>query len=310
MPVLTGTRGRQRLSILNYHRVLTARDTMFPGIHTGDEFRWQMRLLAEHFNPLPLDKALALLQREELPERAVCVTFDDGYADNLTNAAPILAEFGVPATIFIATGFIGGGLMWNDAIYEFFRNAAPGSYRAGPVEHVLAESSDLAERRRAAHTVILGLKYLPFGERRQAVENLTAGASHLPTNLMLDLPQLRTLSAMAGIDLGAHTQSHPILTQIDDRRAEEEIQRSGEELRNMTGQDISLFAYPNGRPGTDYEQKHCDMVARSGFRAALTTHWGVAHRGSDLYQIPRFTPWDRSPRRFLMRLLLNYRKPA
>ena len=121
LPHLLRTAGKQRLSILIYHRVLQSPDPLRPGEPIVDEFRQRMNLLRRYFNPLPLVEAIDRLQAGELPERAVCVTFDDGYADNESVALPILKKSGIPATVFVATGFLNGGQMWNDTVIESIR---------------------------------------------------------------------------------------------------------------------------------------------------------------------------------------------
>jgi len=112
-----------KLSILIYHRVLKQPDPLLPGEVDAASFEWQMQLLAQHFNVLPLSEAVERLKKNSLPNRAVCVTFDDGYADNAEVALPILEKLGVPATFFIATGFLEGGMMWNDQVTEAVRHA-------------------------------------------------------------------------------------------------------------------------------------------------------------------------------------------
>lgn len=307
-PLLLGTRGKQRLAILNYHRVMPSPDPMRPVETTAETFRWQMQLLAKHFQPIALEQALEHLWEGTLPERAVCVTFDDGYADNLEVALPILVETGIPATIFIATGYIDVGLMWNDTIIEFARVAEPGFYRTG--EHDLVLEGDHDTRRRAAGAAIRTLKHLPFARRQSAVDKLATAGVPLPSGLMLSTFQLRELGNHELISLGAHTVSHPILEALDDIRAAQEITQSREQLEHITHRPVNLFAYPNGKPGTDYSGRHCRMVEQAGFNAALSTNWGVASSGSDRYQLPRFTPWDRQPTRFLLRLLMNYARPT
>src|SRR5581483_9499448 len=84
--------------------------------------------IASQFTPLALDEALSRMRSGSLPARALAVTFDDGYADNAVAALPILARYGVPATFFIATDFVGGGRMWNDTVIEAVR-ALPASVR-------------------------------------------------------------------------------------------------------------------------------------------------------------------------------------
>src|SRR5205085_1443710 len=105
------------------HRVLADPDPLFPEEVGAPDFDAQMSILKRWFNVLPLKEALARLREGRLPMRAACITFDDGYADNATVAAPILRRHGLPATFFIATDFIDGGEMWNDTVIDTVRRA-------------------------------------------------------------------------------------------------------------------------------------------------------------------------------------------
>jgi peptidoglycan/xylan/chitin deacetylase (PgdA/CDA1 family) len=109
----------------------------------------------------------------------------------------------------------------------------------------------------------------------------------------------------SGMEIGAHTMTHPILAQLDRERADLEIRDSKRRLEEITGNPVTLFAYPNGKPSRDYRREHVATVRALGFEAAVTTAWGVAHAASDTYQLPRFTPWDRTPAKFILRLLRN-----
>src|SRR6267143_1774593 len=121
------------LSILIYHRVIAEADPLVPGEVCAREFDWQLTVLGRWFRVLPLLEAVARLRNGELPVRAACVTFDDGYADNVTTALPILRRHGVPATFFLATAFINGGRMWNDTVIETVRRAPGNALDARPV---------------------------------------------------------------------------------------------------------------------------------------------------------------------------------
>ncbi|MBA6412695.1 polysaccharide deacetylase family protein [Parahaliea sp. F7430] len=310
LPAFLALRGRQSLSILNYHRVLAEPDPMRPDEPDSATFRWQMKLLADYFHPVGLEEAVIRLSQGSLPERAVCVTFDDGYADNAEVAAPILEALNIPATIFVATGFINGGLMWNDTIMEFARIAAAGTYHAGKFELSIPEAAGYDIRRLKAGALIREIKHLPVAERQSLVDQLIACTQPLlPHDLMMNEAQLKELSTR-DIQLGAHTVSHPILASLDDNLALKEITRSKSDLEAITGLPTRLFAYPNGKANIDYLQQHCKMVAKAGFLAAVSTQWGVARADSDPYQLPRFTPWDKTPSRFLLRLMLNYHRKS
>jgi len=115
-----GTRGR--LSILIFHRVLAETDPLFPGEPNAAQFDKLCAHLRARFEVLPLSEAVTRLQQGSLPAGALAITFDDGYADNLSIAAPILRKHHLPATLFIATGYLDGGCMWNDKLIEAFRS--------------------------------------------------------------------------------------------------------------------------------------------------------------------------------------------
>jgi peptidoglycan/xylan/chitin deacetylase (PgdA/CDA1 family) len=293
------------VSILIYHRVIAEPDPLVPDEVCAREFDWHLTVLGRWFRVLPLPEAVARLRNGTLPLRAACVTFDDGYADNVTAALPILRKHGVPATFFLAAAFINGGRMWNDTVIETVRRA-PGNTldaRAVGLDTLDIATPDL--RRRVIDRLLAALKYLPLEERqRRAGELGAAAACELPSGLMMTTEGVRQLHN-SGMAIGAHTVNHPILAKLDPERAANEIRDSKARLEAITGASVSLFAYPNGKPGFDYCREHVDMVKKLGFEAAVSTARGVAHAASDPFQLPRFTPWDRTPRKFLLRLLQN-----
>jgi peptidoglycan/xylan/chitin deacetylase (PgdA/CDA1 family) len=296
---------RGSLLVLIFHRVLPEPDPLLPDEPDADAFAAQMDLLCGSFNLLSLGEAASRLGQGTLPPRAACVTFDDGYANNVDIAAPILAARSIPATFFIATGFIGGGRMWNDTVIETIRAAPPvldledlglGAYRC---------SSD-AERCGAVTQVLNRLKYVAAPERARLAERIAARATRpLPAGTMMTESQLRRLLDM-GMELGAHTVTHPILTALQPAEAGLEIAASRARLEEIAGAPIKLFAYPNGRPGRDYSAEHVAMVRDAGFETAVSTGWGCVRPGTDRLQMPRIAPWDRDARRYVARLLKGY----
>jgi peptidoglycan/xylan/chitin deacetylase (PgdA/CDA1 family) len=166
-------------------------------------------------------------------------------------------------------------------------------------------------RRRAMARILDALRYLPPAERQRRVDAFS-GQAHgaLPADLMMTEEQVRQL-VRGGMSVGAHTMSHPILATLGPDEARAEIRGSKRRLEEISGEPVTLFAYPNGRPGTDYRAEHVAMVREEGFEAAVSTAWGVARAASDPFQLPRFTPWDRTPGRFVLRLLHNtFRRTA
>jgi peptidoglycan/xylan/chitin deacetylase (PgdA/CDA1 family) len=294
-----------RLSILIYHRVLAADDPFNTWDVTAAQFELQMRALSEHFSPLPLSEAIERLAKGSLPARAACVTFDDGYADNAEVALPILVKCRVPATFFIATGYLDGGRMWNDTVTEAIRTLAAPTLdltRWGMGTFALDTA---AARRSAISSILPVLKYLPGLEREERAAYLSELAAIADkSNLMMREEQVRALHD-AGMEIGAHTVTHPILLNTAPDIARREIVDSGQRLAQIVGRPIRLFAYPNGKPGQDYGPEHVRMVRDAGYGAAVATQWGVATAQSDRFQLPRFTPWERTPGRFVLRMILN-----
>ena len=153
--------------------------------------------------------------------------------------------------------------------------------------------------------MISHIKYLEVQERTEMVRRcVEKSGCILPDNLMMNSGELRQLRH-AGICIGAHTIHHPILARISSDEARQEILGGKEILTDILREPVSLFAYPNGKPGTDYLPEHVQMVREAGFSAAVSTVWGTANGQQDIYQLPRFTPWDRSKTKFGLRMARN-----
>lgn len=296
-----------RLSILIYHRVLRQPDAIFPDEIDAQAFDRHLANLRACFNVLPLSQAVQALRAGTLPPRAACITFDDGYADNAEVALPILQRHGVTATVFVATGFLDGGRMWNDTVIELVR-AAPSRLDLGALGYGSFVLDTPAQRRAAIGSLLGQLKYLPLEARQDAVDALCARVGvALPDNLMMRSDQVRQLH-QAGIEIGAHTVRHPILARLGAPAARREIADGRDALEALIGSPVRLFAFPNGKPGHDYLPEHVAMVRELGFDGAVSTAAGAAGPGSDPYQLPRFTPWDRGALRFNLRMLHNLRQ--
>jgi peptidoglycan/xylan/chitin deacetylase (PgdA/CDA1 family) len=276
-----------RLLILIYHRVLDGPDPLRPGQVTREIFRTHLAVLRKWFRVLPLATAVQELAQGTLPPRAVSITFDDGYADNYSNAAPILADSRMTATFFVATGFLDGGCMWNDAVVEAVRRTTKSSLDLEWLNLGTRSLAQPSERAGLIMPLIRGLKYLPAPERLAQVDRLLAAAEVAPpSNLMMTPHEVREL-ADSGMEIGAHTIQHPILAQLPLPAAREEIGASRDYLGRLVGRRIAAFAYPNGRPGTDYKAEHVAAVRDCGFDFAVSTARGAARGADDRYQLPR-----------------------
>ena len=299
---------RAALSILIFHRVLPVCDPLFPEEPDRKRFDEILGWLAGSFNVISLDRAVRDLEAGCLPARAVAITFDDGYEDNFSVALPLLQKHGLNATFFVSSGFLDGGRMWNDTIVESIRRFSGDVIDLGAIGLGQFPAREWREKRQAINALLPRLKYLS-PEERLAQANALARicTADLPDDLMMSSEQVRGLRA-AGMVVGAHTLNHPILAQVEEAVARNEIEGSKVQLEAILSEPVSLFAYPNGKPGRDYTGIHARMVREAGFTAAVSTSIGAARSATDLMQLPRFTPWDRSELRFGLRLVDNMRK--
>lgn len=292
-----------RMCIVNYHRVLAAKNPLVAAEPDLPTFHWQMELLARCFNVLPLHDALQAWHAGRLPPRAVCITFDDGYRSLHDLALPVLGAYRLPATVFVTSGHIDEGNMWNDRIIDAVQVLPDGQLNLEEFGLGVYPLQSLAQRRAAIDTVTERSKYLPPATRHAVIERLDVlgGRAEAP-GLMLTRDMMLRLDR-EGIEVGAHTVTHPILTSLDDDSARNEIAGSKTQLEELLGKPVRLFAYPNGKAGKDYDQRHVDMVREAGFEAAFTTEVSAIRFGQDRFQLPRSRPWDSTPLRFGLRLL-------
>ncbi len=299
---------KAQLSILIFHRVLAEPDPLFPSEATIETFDAQMGLLKSVFNILPLPEALARLKAGTLPARPACVTFDDGYADNFMHALPILQKHGLHATFFIATSYLNGGRMFNDTVIESIRQCAHTKLDLNELGLGIHELGSDAAKKQAIEKILPQVKYLPLDPREDIVAQIAVrtGANNLPNDLMMTTGQLKALHA-AGMEIGGHTHRHPILAKLDRGQVRDEIATGKAWLENTLGTVLRVFAYPNGKPGSDYLPEQSDIVRELGFEGAVSTQCGVSTIRSDWFQLPRFTPWDTNRTAYALRLLKNLR---
>jgi peptidoglycan/xylan/chitin deacetylase (PgdA/CDA1 family) len=300
----------RRLTILTYHRVRPAPDSLMADVPDAARFEAEVAFMRQWFDLLPLGEAVERLRGGRMARPVACLTFDDGYADNAEVALPILRRLGVRATFFVSTGFLGGGCMWNDRAIEAIRCVPPGPFdleALGLGRPVLGEP---ASRRSLIDRLLEKLKYLPLDERLGRCEEISHCAGlREPPALMMSVQQVRLLRE-AGMEIGAHTVNHPILTRLAPAQAEQEIVGSRVQLEEILREPVRVFAYPNGRPGQDYAAEHVEMVRAAGFAAAVSTALGVATPRSDRLQLPRFAPWPKTRLRLGLELARNFTRTS
>jgi len=302
---LSPTGARARLTIFTYHRVLAVPDPLLAEEPDARVFDAQVGWLATYCNILPLPEAAARLEAGTLPERAAAITFDDGYANNVDVALPILQRHGVTASIFIAVDAVRRGIMWNDLVIEALRRA-PEEIDLTPSGLGRVKLTSDLDRARLVGSLLDRLKYVPLDERfdraRALYEHVARAAA---PRLMLTDEGVRR-AARAGMDIGAHTVNHPILAKLDADTARQEIEVSRHLVTEMTGIVPKSFAYPNGRPGRDYGPEHVAMVRACGFEVAVSTAYGCADRRSARFELPRLPLNERTQASCWSRVFKTY----
>ena len=297
----------RRLSVVLFHRVVTQPDPLLIYEPDPRRFAEQLAWLQASFHILPLPEALERLYNGTLPAGALAISFDDGYRDNILNALPVLQHYDLPATFFVTSGYLNGGMMWNDRVVEALRywpTSALDLTRHGLGVHHLGSGRALVMEQ-----LLQAMKYRAYPERDAIADELYTRSGAPPMRMMMDAQEIRRLRA-AGMTIGGHTANHPILHAMSRAGAEREIAENKTTLEAILGEQLELFAYPNGKPFRDFDGREIEILRDSGYRYALTTSDGTADRHTPAFQIPRFTPWDLRRERYLARMLLNYfRRP-
>lgn len=294
-----------RTTIIMYHRVIE-RDVDPWGLAVSpSNFQEQLARLRRTHSVLPLEELLRLSDDHRLPRRAVAITFDDGYLDNLHNAAPGLAQLDLPATLFLATGpMIEAAPYWWDALAAMILNADPIQAEADIAGRMVSltlpdrEPADANRRgwraweaRRTAREALFyslwdSIRSLSPEQVRDTVAQLAAVfPGRVPDE---DRPMTRAeatrLIEIAPIRLGGHTVDHPDLTVLGERDARRQIAEGRRQVSDIAGRDVPGFAYPYGR----HDARAVRLAADAGFEFACTTAGGRV-RGSDRFALPRVT---------------------
>ena len=294
-----------KLTILLFHKVPLIADPLTPTEPEFSQFEHILDYLQENACVLPLTEGASALAQGTLPRKAVALTFDDGYDEWLTTVSPALRTRNMHATFFVTTEQLDGPALWHERIIAAVR-ALPDT--GAHLPYGFGGFSDLRQpgsRIRLISGLQERLKYAPLPERLGAIEMIEAQArSPLVWPRPFDRTSVRELHSQ-GFEIGGHTISHPILNECSDDQAMREIAGCKEELEGMIGGGVSTFAYPNGRPLKDYEGRHVAMVKAAGYKVAVATSGGAARNDSDVFQLPRFTPWGLTNERMALQLARN-----
>ena len=280
-----------RAAIFVYHQVCDQGTRRSLPAGAALEFEKQIKYLNKACKVMPLDELTEhVLAGKTLPKRAAAITFDDGYRDNYQYAYPVLKRYGLPATFFLATDYIDNRkLFWWDQLSYILHKTHLQVIEVGGLGNYYLRSD--TERLQAALNITRRLKKLPDKRKNLLLESLAdISAVEIPAGLgneiILSWHEIREMSAN-GMDFGAHTLSHPILTRVPLKAAIKEITESKRHIEEKIRKRVTTFAYPNGTP-SDHNDDITEILKESGFTFAFTSAPpGMASPEADRYHISR-----------------------
>ena len=297
--------------ILGYHRIGAVESDFYEVCVSPENFARHMGALRKYAHPIGLSQLVQSLKQNILPPKSVAVTFDDGYADNLYVAKPILEKYDIPATVFICTGYMGREFWWDELerlVLSSLSDPRALRLQVGGIQfkwdppQMNSEMGNLKARRQFLRSLYHFLLSLDVEDQNFAME-LIRSWSELPcpgisTPRAMSQEELLRLVDGRLIELGAHTRHHAMLPQLALERQREEIQSSKRDLEALLSEEIAGFAYPNGRATVDAKR----FVGELGFSYACTSLHDVVRPGSDVYELTRFWQQDVDEERFVERL--------
>jgi peptidoglycan/xylan/chitin deacetylase (PgdA/CDA1 family) len=318
-------------AILLYHRVASLSTDPQLLCVTPEHFAEHLQVIRQVGSPGSLSSMAQSVRDRRVMQHSIAITFDDGAADNLHEAKPLLERYDCPATVFVATAYVDSGReFWWDELERIFLQpgALPENLEIAVNGTSIVETLGAAaqyderefENNRAWNVLIEKvpgprqhlyqslydlLRPLPSDYRYQAVAQLQdwAGAdkTRRPSHQTLTSSELRQLAAGGLVAIGAHTVNHPVLSGIPEAVQQDEIRKSKLRLEEILDQPVDSFAYPYGQR-SDYSLETVKIVRDEGFSDACSNFKGVIQPGVDLFQLPRFVVQDWNGDEFEQRL--------
>jgi len=289
--------------ILMYHRVTDIESDPWELCVSPSYFAEHLQVLEKLGCAVRLQQLNQTLKNGKRPHRQVVITFDDGYADNLYNAKPLLEQYQIPATIFLTTGYMQQKReFWWDELERILLqpktlpknlslniNGKNYEWKLDTTANKSEKSDNHLNSPHQLYDSLYQLLYLlSDSERSHLIEQLLSWANVKPelrlTHRMMTLQEISSLQQNSIIEVGAHTVTHPFLSTISPEAQQKEIQQNKAELEEIFGHSIESFAYPHG----NYNLHTSEIVRQAGFTCACTTNANIVGKNSDRFQLPRF----------------------
>jgi peptidoglycan/xylan/chitin deacetylase (PgdA/CDA1 family) len=303
---------KQKALILMYHRIAEVNVDPWGLCVTPQHFSEQLQVLQSKAHPMSLQTLVRAYQEGNLPQRAVALTFDDGYADNLHGAKPLLEQYGIPATIFVTTGYVGREQeFWWDELeqlllqpgrlpetlslninghsyhWELGASAAYSKEEAQREHTHKAWKSQPGSRLFFYYSIWQQLLPLAESDRLTQLHQIRAWAQTESTARLthrtLSQEELMELGQSDFVEIGAHTVTHPFLSAQPVNHQQIEIQQSKARLEAIFNRPITSFSYPFG----NYASETVALAQKVGFECACSTVEDFVWRGSNRFELPR-----------------------
>jgi len=283
--------------VLLYHRVAALETDPFAMALPPEHFDEHLGVIRSSYEPLGLAELARAVRRRRVPRRGVVITFDDGYADNLHAARPVLERHGIPATVFVASGYVGAQReFWWDELERLLRRAAGAraELRLRLRERALVYARLADDGGAAALTELqFALRTSTAGEIDSVLAQLRAsvgepaGPQVREAHRPLRVDELGLLARDALVDIGAHTRSHANLARASRDEQQRELEGSKRDLEQWLGSAVAGFSFPFGRRRRDYTRSTVRLARKVGFELAAVRFPTRVTAASSTMQIPR-----------------------
>lgn len=289
--------GSRKLRILCYHRVIDIDPDTFEFDEdlvdaTVVDFDKQMRFVSRHFNVITFKDFIKYREKGKLPKNPLIITFDDGYKDNYTNAYPILKKYKLPATVFLATDYIGNNnLFWWDRVAYLIKHTSKKKISIDIDGQIYSfDISDKKKKKKAIVEINRLLKMIDNSLKNRILENLENNLNVVIDNsisrdICLSWEDIREMSKN-GIDFEAHSCTHPILTNLPYKEMRKEILSSKKAIEAKLSRPVKFFAYPNG----NFDNLCKESVKEAGFIGACSYEYGTNNFNHEkIYELKRIS---------------------
>jgi peptidoglycan/xylan/chitin deacetylase (PgdA/CDA1 family) len=298
--------------ILMYHSIAEVGSDPWSLCVTPRHFAEHLEVLQKYYRPMQLEKYVRTLQNGDTSHNIAIITFDDGYANNLHNAKPLLERHEIPATVFLTTGYLGQRreFWWDELdsillqpgkLPEVLRLNINGKVNEWKLNHggfyseeeyyydrnLRPWDGEPGSRHYLYHSIWQLLKPLPHDQQRRTLDEILSWASVepavRPTHRPLTVEEVFDLTKGDLIEIGSHTVTHPFLSLHALASQRNEIEKSKDKLEHVLGRPVTSFAYPHG----DYNEEVIALVRQAGYECACSTSVDVVRQNTDLFQLPR-----------------------